>query len=212
LAFRLVFILVGLELLERFDWMMYLFGGLLVFTGIRLMIKKEEQIQPEKNPVVRLARRFLPLTHEYRDGHFFTRVNGRLVATPLFLVVLLVETTDVIFAADSIPAILGITRNAFVVYTSNVFAILGLRALYFVLASVMQMFHYLSYGLAVILIIIGVKMLAMKAFHLHVPVGWSLGLVAFILAGSVIASILFPQPPKHEPPREEPPKADGPQH
>ena len=193
LVFRLVFILVGLELIQRFEWMMYVFGALLIVTGVRLLLHKDQEIHPEKNPAVRLAKRLFPVTHEYCEGCFFVRREGRLLATPLFLVVVLLETTDVIFAVDSIPAILGVTQEPFIVYTSNVFAILGLRALYFVLASVMDMFHLLTYGLSVILILIGIKMLVGEWYHLHLPVGWSLGSVAGILVVSIVASILFPK-------------------
>lgn len=193
LVFRLVFILLGIELIKHFHWTMYLFGGLLVLTGFRLMFKHGEAVDPAKNPIMKLAVRFLPVRHEFQRDHFFVRQAGRLVATPMFLVLLLVETTDVVFAVDSIPAVFGISQEAFIVYTSNVFAILGLRALYFVLASVMDMFHYLGTGLAVLLIVIGLKMIGQEAELFHLRVGWSLGLVAAILSVSVAASLIFPK-------------------
>lgn len=193
LVLRLVFILVGIELIERFDWTMYVFGGLLIVTGLRLMFKHGEPIDPQKNVVMKLAIRFLPVTHQFHQDHFFIRCSGRLVATPMFLVLLLVETTDVIFAVDSIPAVFGVSHEAFIVFTSNVFAILGLRALYFVLASVMDVFHFLGTGLAILLVVIGVKMIGHEAGMLHLGVGWSLGIVAFILTASVALSLLFPK-------------------
>ena len=192
LIFRGIFIFGGLWLLEKFDWMMYVFGGLLILTGIRLLWAEEKEIHPERNPVIRLIRRVLPVTPGYVGGSFLVRVDGRLLATPLLLVLAFVETTDILFAVDSIPAIIAITQKSFIVYTSNVFAILGLRALYFCLANVMKLFHYLSYGLSFLLVVIGAKMLIAAWFHYHLPTAWSLGLVAGILAVSIIASVLFP--------------------
>ena len=192
LVCRAAFIFGGLELIKHFEWMIYVFGGFLIFTGIKLAVMKDAEIQPERNPVLRLARKLLPLSPEYVGGQFFARLNGRWLATPMLLVLIFLETTDVVFALDSIPAIIGITKDAFIVYTSNVFAILGLRALYFVLAAFLRMFHYLSHGLAVLLVFIGGKMVAEPLFHVHVPIGVSLGIVAAILALAVTASLVMP--------------------
>jgi len=190
LIFRAVFIFGGLWLIEKFSWTIYIFGAFLILTGIKMAWAKGKQIDPERNPVIRLARRFLPITPSFVLDRFFARVDGRLMVTPLFLVLLFVETTDVIFAVDSIPAIIAITKDPFIVFTSNVFAILGLRALYFALASFMGMFHYLTYGLAVLLVFIGGKMLAHAALAYKMPVGLSLGVIGGIIAVSVIASLL----------------------
>jgi tellurite resistance protein TerC len=200
LIMRATFILVGITLIEKFHWVIYIMGAFLIVTGIRMAIQKDEEIHPERNPVLRLVRRFVPVTEGYEGGSFFVRRAGRLLATPLFIVVLVVETTDVIFAVDSIPAILAVTLDPFIVYTSNVFAILGLRALYFALAGVMQLFHYLPYGLSCILVFVGIKMLLVDIYK--VPIGIALGTVATVLAVSVVASILFP--PKTAATRTEP--------
>ena len=186
LLMRGVFIVAGVGLIRRFHWVVYAFGALLVYSGIKLFGQKGEDIHPEKNPVLRLFRRWMPVTPDYQGEKFFVR-QGRLCATPLLLVLVVVETTDLLFAVDSIPAILAITRDAFIVYTSNVFAILGLRALYFTLAGVMEMFEYLHYGLSLILIFIGVKMLI--SHYYDIPTEWALGIVATVLLGSVLASI-----------------------
>jgi tellurite resistance protein TerC len=198
----------GALLIERFDWIIYVFGAFLVFTGIRMATQDEHAIEPESNPVLRLVRRFVPVTSEYHGQKFFVReeVKGRLrrVATPLFVVLVLVETTDVIFAVDSIPAIFAVTTDTFLVYTSNVFAILGLRALYFLLAGVIHKFHYLQLGLSVVLMFVGVKMLV-TYFEYHVPIGVSLGVIAGVLAISVAASLLFPkQAEEHDPVEHDP--------
>lgn len=203
LLMRAGFILGGAWLIHHFEWTLYLFAAFLVFTGIKMIWAKGREIHPERNPVVRLARRFLPLTQDYVEDHFTVQRDGRRLFTPLLLVLLLVETSDVIFALDSIPAVLIITQDTFIVFTSNVFAILGLRALYFALAGFMQMFHYLTYGLATILIFIGGKMIyqsgAKALFELpdaKVPIGLSLGVIGVILAISVVASLLFPPRPR----------------
>jgi tellurite resistance protein TerC len=188
LVMRAVFIALGVALIRQFHWVIYVFGAFLVYTGIRIAREKEKEIHPEQNPVVRLFRRLMPVTGEYHGDSFFVREGARRAATPLFIALLVVETTDVIFAVDSIPAILAITDDAFIVYTSNVFAILGLRALYFALAGLMQMFHYLHYGLAAILVFVGAKMLLADVYKL--PVAVALGVVAGILLVSVIASLL----------------------
>jgi tellurite resistance protein TerC len=193
LIMRALFILVGITLIQRFHWVIYVMGAFLIITGIKMATQKDADIHPERNPVLRLVRRFVRVTEDYEGGHFFVRRGGQLLATPLFIVVLVVETTDVIFAVDSIPAILAITLDPFIVYTSNVFAILGLRALYFALAGVMRLFHYLPYGLSFILVFVGIKMLLVDIYK--VPVGIALGTVAGVLLISVLASILFPPKP-----------------
>jgi tellurite resistance protein TerC len=194
LFMRAAFILTGITLIEKFHWVIYIMGGFLILTGIKMATQKDEEINPERNPVLKLFRRFMPVTENYEGGQFFLRRSGQLFATPLFIVVLVVETTDVVFAVDSIPAILAITLDPFIVYTSNVFAILGLRALYFALAGIMQLFHYLPYGLSVILVFVGVKMLLVDIYK--IPIGIALGTVAGVLVISVIASIV--RPPKTE--------------
>ena len=191
LIMRAAFILLGVSLIQKFHWVTYFFGALLVYSGIKLFRQKEAEIHPEKNPVLRLFRRFVPVTKEYEGGKFFVRRRG-LYATPLLIVLLVVETSDVIFAVDSIPAILAITLDAFIVYTSNVFAILGLRSMYFALAGMMELFHYLHYGLSLVLIFVGSKMLV--AHYWEVPTEVALGVVALILASSVVASVLKPKP------------------
>lgn len=182
---------LGAYLIGQFHWILYIFGLFLVVTGIRLFMQKEnETIDPEKNPLVRGLRRFMPVTTGYRGEKFLVREGGKLAATPLLVVLLVVETTDLLFAFDSIPAIFAITQDPFIVYTSNVFAILGLRALYFLLASVMGRFRYLKMGLSGILVFIGVKMLIMDIYHM--PITLSLGVIAVVLTLAVIASLLFP--------------------
>jgi len=189
---RGAFILVGVKLIQQFHWIIYVFGAFLIYTGIKLLRSEEEDVQPEKNWILRLARRRLPVTNGYVGSKFFVTQAGRRLATPLFLVLLVVESTDVLFAADSIPAILAISRDPFIVYTSNVFAILGLRALFFALAGLIEAFHYLHYGLAAILIFIGAKMLL--SAHYEIPILVALGVVAGLLAISVIASMMFRNP------------------
>lgn len=190
LVMRGVFIVVGIGLIRRFHWIIFLFGAFLVYSGIRLLGKKDEGIDPEKNPVVRLFRRLIPVTEDYEGDKFLVRRPG-LYATPLLVVLVLVEVTDLLFATDSIPAVLAITLKPFVVYTSNVFAILGLRSLYFVLAGMMDVFHYLHYGLAVVLIFIGGKMLASDYFE--IPTVWALGAVGGVLVISMVASVVKPR-------------------
>jgi len=188
LIMRGIFIAMGVALLSAFHWMIYVFGGFLVVTGIRLLFAGEEKIEPEKNLLIRLLRRFMNVTPEYQGQRFFYRKGGKLWATPLLLVLLVIETTDVIFAVDSIPAIFGITLDPFIVYTSNVFAILGLRSLYFLLSGIIDKFRYLKIGLSFVLCFIGVKM--MTADFYKFPISVSLGIVAGILAVSVVASLL----------------------
>src|SRR5690349_21268781 len=193
LVTRGAFILAGVALIHRFHWIIYVFGAFLVYTGVQLLRSGETEVHPENNPVLRVFRRWMPVTKEYEGGRFFVRQHG-LYATPLLLVLIVVETTDVMFAADSIPAVLAITRDPFIVYTSNVFAILGLRSLYFALAGMMDAFHYLHYGLSIILMFIGVKMLVSS--HLKIPTFIALGVVAGVLALSIILSLLIPSKKK----------------
>jgi tellurite resistance protein TerC len=192
LVMRGTFIGVGALLIRRFHWVLYIFGAILVFTGVRMALKKEEdEYHPERNPVMRLARRLLPITHEY-DGHrFFTMERGRRVATPLFLVLLMVEFTDLVFAVDSIPAIFAVTTDPFLVYTSNVFAILGLRSLYFLLAGAIDRFHLLRFALAAILTFVGAKMLLAR--WVHPPIWVSLAVIVGTLAVAVVLSLKFPK-------------------
>jgi tellurite resistance protein TerC len=190
LVMRGIFILAGVGLIRRFHWIIYGFGALLVYSGIRLFREGEEQIHPEKNPILMLFRRWMPVTKDYVNGKFFVR-TPELCATPLLVVLLVVETTDVLFAVDSIPAVLAITLNAFIVYTSNVFAILGLRSMYFALAGMMEMFDYLHYGLSLVLVFVGAKMLV--SHYYQIPTEVALGVVVAVLGVSVVASVLFPR-------------------
>ncbi|HVD32324.1 MAG TPA: TerC family protein [Gemmatimonadales bacterium] len=188
IVMRLIMIGLGAFLLQRFNWIVYVFGALLVVTGIRMLIQKEERVDLERNPVVRLARRLIPLSPSYDGTRFFTRTaTGKVVATPLLLVVLVVEWSDLVFAIDSIPAIFAVTRDPFLVYSSNVFAILGLRALYFVLAGMLDKFVYLKPGISFILIFVGLKMLLSGWFH--VPILLSLGVIVTTLALAVVLSL-----------------------
>ena len=188
LVFRAIFIFAGVALLDRFHWMIYVFGAFLVITGIRMFFHKGEDIHPERNPVLMALRRLLPISNDYHDAKFFTVQNGVRMATPLLAVLVVVETTDIIFAVDSIPAILAITQDQFLVFSSNAFAILGLRALYFLLAGVMDRFIYLKTGLAVVLIYVGVKML-LGGIDYHIPTALSLGIIALTLTVAVVASL-----------------------
>jgi tellurite resistance protein TerC len=190
LVMRGVFILAGVGLIRQFHWVIYVFGAFLVYGGARLMRQGSVEVHPEKNPVWRLFRRWVPVTEDYEGSRFFVWRPG-LYATPLLVVLLVVETTDVLFAVDSIPAVLAITLNAFIVYTSNVFAVLGLRSMYFALAGMMEMFEYLHYGLSVILIFVGVKMLA--SHYYQIPTSITLAIVAAILLISVLASVVYPK-------------------
>jgi tellurite resistance protein TerC len=190
LVMRGIFIGVGAALLARFEWIIYLFGALLVITGVRMAVKQDEEFDGEQNPVVKFVRRFLPVTSVYHGKHFFVQQNGRRYATPLLLVLVLVEATDLIFAVDSIPAIFGITRDPFIVFTSNIFAVMGLRSLFFLLASVVTKFHLLKYGLAVILTFVGAKMLLEP--WIHIPIMLSLAIVLGVLAASIVASLIWP--------------------
>jgi tellurite resistance protein TerC len=187
LVMRVIFIFAGIELIHRFHWLIYIFGGFLIITGIRMLFSSETKINPEKNVFVRMVRKIIPVTNDYDGAKFFTRVNGAIWATPLFLCLIIVEATDLIFAVDSIPAILAISDDPFIVYTSNAFAILGLRSLYFALAGIEKYFKYLKYGLAVILVFVGTKMAIADVFK--IPVEISLGVIAVILAISMLASV-----------------------
>ncbi|MBK9712635.1 MAG: TerC family protein [Kouleothrix sp.] len=196
LLMRAALILVGAALIKEFHWILWIFGAFLIFTGVRMAFHKNEEVHPESNPLIRLFRRIMPVTPAYEGSRFFVRRAGTLMATPLFLVLLMVESSDLIFAVDSIPAIFAVTQDPFIVYTSNVFAILGLRSLYFLLAGVMDKFHYLKLGLSVVLTFVGVKMLVPDASALltgvsyKIPTAISLGVVLGILAVAVVASLL----------------------
>lgn len=187
---RAIFILAGISLINHFHGILYIFGAFLVFTGIRMALHQEVEVHPENNFVLKLANRWLRVTKEYVGGKFFSRIDGKLFATPLFLVLLVVETTDLIFAVDSIPAVLAISHDPFIVFTSNVFAILGLRSLYFALAGLVQQFRYLHLGLAAILVFVGVKMIIADFYK--IPITTALLVIAVVLIASVIGSLLNP--------------------
>lgn len=211
LVMRAAMILAGTVLIAKFNWIIVVFGGFLLFTGIKMLFSGEEEPDPSNSIAVRAAKKAFPITHEYHGQSFFIRNAGMLVATPLFLVLVCIEFTDLIFAVDSIPAVFAITNDPFIVFTSNVFAILGLRSMYFLLAGVMDKFHYLKIGLAVVLAFVGVKMLLPFAgewigqathghpYHWHVPIYISLTAILLTLTASVVASLLWPNPEKHSP-------------
>ena len=186
LILRAIFIAAGSALLAQFHWMIYVFGAFLVFTGIKMFLQGDEKLEPNRNPVVRLFERWVPMTREYHGQRFMIRTNGQTRATLLLLVLIVIETTDVIFAVDSIPAIFAVTQDSFIVYTSNIFAILGLRALYFMLAGVMQMFVYLKFGLSLVLCFVGAKMLLSDIYK--IPIGASLAVIGTVLLLSIVAS------------------------
>ena len=190
---RGIFIALGTALITRFEWLIFVFGAFLVYTGVKILKEKDTEVHPEQNPVVKLFQRFVPLTPRYHGKHFFVQEAGRRVATPLMLVLVVVEATDVVFAVDSIPAVFGVTTDPFIVFTSNIFAILGLRALYFLLAGLMHKFVYLSYGLGLVLVFVGAKMVLHD--WIHIPVEWSLGVVGALLTAAVVASLLRPGKP-----------------
>lgn len=196
LVFRGIFIALGAVLIAKFHWIIYLFGAFLIFTGIKMAWVKDKQIHPERNPVLKLFRKLMPVTDQYHGGKFFIRDAGRLVATPLFLVLLLIETSDIIFAVDSVPAIFAVSQDPFIVYTANVFAILGLRSLYFALAAVMRLFHHLHYGLSAILVFVGFKMALTDIFK--IPVVHSLAAIGIILGLSIAASLIWPKEEKDQ--------------
>ena len=187
LLMRVIFIFAGVALIKRFHFTIYIFGALLIYTGYKMFYHNNLKIEPDKNPLIRFFRKFMPVTPQLQEDNFFVNLNGKRYATPLFLVLLLIETTDLIFAVDSIPAILAITQDQFIVYTSNVFAILGLRSLSFALSGVVHRFWFLSYGLAVVLIFVGIKMLLIDFYK--IPIEWSLIFIAFIITTSIILSL-----------------------
>jgi tellurite resistance protein TerC len=194
---RATLIITGTALVGRFHWLIYLFGAFLLFTGVKMMVSKEEDeaADPEQRMVVKFARRVLPVARQGSGSHFFLREDGRLKVTPLFIVLLMLEVTDLLFALDSIPAVLGITQDAFIAYTSNVCAILGLRSLFFLVSKLMNSFHFLKVGLSIILSFVGLKMLA-TFFDFHLHEGLSLGIIGLILAGSIAASLIWPPAPE----------------
>jgi tellurite resistance protein TerC len=196
LVMRAIFIFAGVALLNNFHWLIYIFGAFLVFTGFKMLSQGEANVDPDKNPLVRIFKRFFPVTSEMHGGKFFIRQNARLFATPLFVVLIIVEFTDLIFAVDSIPAILAISNDTFIIFTSNVFAILGLRALYFALAGITRYFYYLKYGLAAILAFVGIKMIFNGISKNKIPIDISLAVIFGILLISVLVSVFFPEKAK----------------
>jgi len=202
LLMRALFIVLGAALLQQFHWVGYLFGAFLVFTGIKLLVQRGGEAHPERNPLLRLFRRCVPAVDDYRGGHFIVVEGGKRYATPLLVVLMAIEATDIVFAVDSIPAIFAVTTDPFIVYTSNIFAILGLRALYFALAGMMGQFHYLKVGLSLVLAFVGMKMLLVGVYK--IPILVSLGVIVALLASSIVASLLHPPTrprlPVHLPP------------
>ncbi|MET0647103.1 MAG: TerC/Alx family metal homeostasis membrane protein, partial [Pyrinomonadaceae bacterium] len=216
LVMRMTMIAIGATLVERFHWILYIFGAFLIYTGFKMLRQDEAHANPEDNPVVRFVTKLIPITRHYEGEKFFTVVNGKKMGTLLLLVLVIVEVSDLVFAVDSIPAIFGITTNSFIVYTSNVFAILGLRSLYFLLAGVVEKFHYLKVGLAIVLMFVGVKMLAEGYIHDRFGVSKetviivSLSFVFLVLISSVIVSLIWPVPPEEQVEVELPPGFDSP--
>jgi len=207
LFFRAIFIAVGAALLQ-YQWVLWFFGAFLVFTGVRMMFAQEKGVEPEQNALIQLFRRFVPVTPEMHARKFFLRVGGRIHATPLFVAVLFLEMTDIVFAVDSVPAIFALTREPLIVFTSNIFAILGLRNLYFMLRGAIDRFHMLKYGLGIVLVFVGLKMTVFHwIFEGHFPIAWSLGIIVGVIAASVALSLMFPRPPGEtgEPPMPLPP-------
>jgi len=192
LVMRVIFIFAGVALIEKFHFTIYVFGALLIYTGYKMFYHNNAKIEPDKNPIIRFFKKFMSVTPDLHEDKFFVKVNGKQFATPLFLVLILIETTDLIFAVDSIPAILAITQDQFIVYTSNVFAILGLRSLYFALAGVVHRFWLLSYALAVVLVFVGIKMLLIDVYK--IPIEWSLIFIATLITGSIILSLRIRKP------------------
>jgi len=196
LIFRAIFIALGSALMQ-FNWIIYIFGGFLIITGIKMFFTSNEEIEPEKNFLIRIFKRFMPVTHEIDGKSFFIKKDGILHATPLFIALLFLEATDIIFAVDSVPAIFAVTDEPLIVFTSNIFAILGLRSMYFMLAGVINKFHLLKYGLAFVLVFVGLKMVWLNpVFDGHFPISWSLGIILGTILISIIASLIFP--PKEE--------------
>jgi tellurite resistance protein TerC len=191
LIMRGAFISLGLALIHRFEWILYIFGAMLVFTGFKLAFEKDKEVDFEQNPILKFFRRIFPMSKDYEEGKFFVRQGGRLLATPLFIILMFLNTVDLVFALDSIPAVMAISQDVFIVFTSNIFAILGLRSLFFVISNIMQLFHHLHYGLSLILVFIGIKMLVVDFYH--IPTGVSLLFILVTLIISVIASIVWPK-------------------
>ena len=191
LVMRAIFIFSGVILISKFHWIIYIFGAFLVFTGIKMLIQKDETVSPDKNPLVRLFKKFFPVSETMHGDKFFVKINRKTVATPLFIVLLVVEFTDLIFAVDSIPAILAISNDSFIIFTSNVFAILGLRALYFALAGITKLFHYLKYALSAILVFVGIKMLIVDLYK--IPVTYSLFVIVAMLLFAILLSYFLPK-------------------
>ncbi|CAG0995976.1 TerC family protein [Geobacter sp.] len=187
LILRAIFIITGIELIERFHWIIYVFGGILVVTGLKMAFGGDEKIDPEKNFLIRLVRKFVPITKRIRDDRFFINKGGIRAATPLFLALVMIESSDLIFAVDSIPAVLAVSHDPFIVYTSNVFAIMGLRSLYYLLSNVMDMFVYLKLGVSIILVYVGAKMLLVDVYH--IPIIFSLGTIVGVLIISILTSV-----------------------
>jgi tellurite resistance protein TerC len=211
--FRGIFIFAGITLIERFHFFVYILGAFLIYTAIKLMTQKEIEVEPEKNPIVRFARKIIRVAPEYEGASFFKRTNGALLATPLIIVLVAIETMDIMFATDSVPAVLAVTTDPIIVYSSNIFAILGLRALFFALAGLFYLFRYLSSGVCIVLAFVGVKMLTADLlthfFHYQLPVVVSLGVVLAILVGSIILSIVIPKKEEEAPALENPAQEEG---
>lgn len=199
LFFRIIFISLG-SVLMQFQWIIWVFGGFLILTGLKILFAPEKPIDPEKNPIIRLLRKMMPVTPQLHGQKFFAKLNGVWHATPLFVCLVFIEITDIVFAVDSVPAIFALTREPMIVFTSNVFAILGLRALFFLLAGVMHKFRYLKYGLGLILVFVGLKMVWLNdAFGGKFPITWSLGIIGVLLAASIIVSLVVPAKPAPDP-------------
>jgi tellurite resistance protein TerC len=204
LFFRAIFIAMG-ALLLRYQWVIWFFGAFLIFTGVRMMFADEKGVEPEQNAIIKLFRRLVPVTPQFHGHSFFERIDGRLHATPLFIALLFLEMTDIVFAVDSVPAIFALTREPLIVFTSNIFAILGLRNLYFLLRGAIDKFHMLKYGLGIVLIFVGLKMVWLNDLYGgHFPIVLSLGIIIGVIGGSVVLSLLFPKPPGDEPPASTP--------
>ncbi|MFZ1701000.1 MAG: TerC family protein [Pyrinomonadaceae bacterium] len=198
LVFRAIFIALGSALMQ-FHWVIYLFGGFLILTGIKMFFTTHEEIEPEKNLLIRIFRRFMPVTNTIESKSFFSKIDGRWHATPLFIALLFLEATDIIFAVDSVPAIFAVTNEPFIVFTSNIFAILGLRSLYFMLAGVISKFYLLKFGLAIVLVFVGLKMVWLNdLFGGKFPISYSLALIVGVISGSIVLSLVFPQRNEHE--------------
>jgi tellurite resistance protein TerC len=198
LVFRAIFIAIGAALMQ-YQWVIVLFGVFLIYTGVRMMFAEEKGVEPEQNAVIRQFRKMVPVTSELHEQKFFLKLDGRNHATPLFIALLFLEMTDIVFAVDSVPAIFALTREPLIVFTSNIFAILGLRNLYFMLRGAIDKFHMLKYGLGIVLIFVGLKMTVLnRLFHGHFPITWSLGIIVGVIGVSVAASLLFPKPPQEE--------------